>query len=291
VKGRFFRGTGFDGQIRAFAVNMQDLVEYARQRHQLTPTTTAVLGRTLTAGAMMGIMLKDKQRVTIQVKGNGPVGQVVVDANALGEVRGYVDEPAVDLPLNEIGKLDVAGAIGQEGHIYVTKDIGLREPYKGSVPIVSGELGEDFTYYFAKSEQTPSAVSLGVLVNESQQPAVIAAGGFLLQVMPGTDDNTITQIEQNIANMPPVTQMLLDGLELSEILAHALGMVTKLEEGELTYRCTCSKERVEQALISVSKTDLQEILEEDGQAELTCQFCNEKYIFDGNDLIRIINQQ
>jgi molecular chaperone Hsp33 len=291
VRGTFFRGTGFDGQIRAFAVNTQDLVEYARLRHQLTPTTTAVLGRTLTAGAMMGIMLKDRQRVTIQVKGNGPIGQVVVDANALGEVRGYVDEPAIDLPLNEIGKLDVAGAVGLEGHIYVTKDIGLREPYKGSVPIISGELAEDFTYYFAKSEQTPSAVSLGVLVNETQLPGVIAAGGFLIQVMPGTDDSTIEQIEQNIANMPSVTQMLLDGLELSEILAHALGMVTRLEEGELTYHCNCSKERVEQALISVSKTDLQEILEEDGQAELSCHFCNELYLFDRNDLLKIIDQQ
>jgi molecular chaperone Hsp33 len=237
---------------------------------------------------MMGVMLKDRQRVSIQIKGNGPVGQVVVDANAYGEVRGYVDEPSVDLPLNEMGKLDVAGAVGREGYIYVTKDIGLREPYRGSVPIISGELGEDFTYYFATSEQTPSAVSLGVSVNESRQPAILAAGGFIIQVMPGTQDAVIDQIEQNIAACPPITTMLEDGLTLAEILANVLGMVTRLEEGALQFYCNCSHERVEQALISVSKADLREILAEDGQAELICHFCNEKYLYDEHDLRRII---
>ena len=274
VNGTFFRGIAFDGQIRAFAVNMQHLVEYARSRHQLTPTTTAVLGRALSAGAMMGIMLKDRQRVSIQIKGDGPIGQVVVDANAAGEVRGYVDEPQLHLPLKENGKLDVSGAVGTKGTIVITKDLGLREPYHGSVPIVSGELGEDFTYYFAKSEQTPSAVSLGVLVNEASDPAVVAAGGILVQVMPGTQDDVILQIEQNMINMPPVTQLLQSGLGLAEILAHVLGSVARLEEGELQYHCNCSKGRVEKALISVSKQDLQEILDEDGQAELTCHFCN-----------------
>ncbi len=227
--------------------------------------------------------------MTIQIIGDGPVGQVVVDANAKGEVRGYVDEPTVQLPLNAHGKLDVAGAVGREGYIYVTKDIGLREPYRGSVPIISGELGEDFTYYFAKSEQTPSAVSLGVLVHDAELPGVLAAGGFLIQVMPGTDDHVVAQIEQNLVSTPPVTQLLHEGCELDAILAHVLGVVTRLEEGELTYSCNCSKERVEQALISVSKQDLREILEEDGQAELTCHFCNQKYLFNRADLIRLID--
>ncbi len=291
MEGTYFRGMGFDGQIRAFAADTREIVEYARERHGLTPTTTAAFGRALTAGAMMGVMLKDQQRVSIQIKGNGPIGQIVVDANALGEVRGYVDEPHIDLPLKPNGKLDVSGAVGSEGFIHVTKDIGLREPYRGGVPIISGELGEDFTYYFAQSEQTPSAVSLGVLVNEAQQPAVIAAGGFLVQVMPGTTDDVIALIEQNISQTPPVTQMLNDGLGLAEILAHVLGTVTRLEEGKLSYKCNCSKERVERALISVNKQDLQEILEEDGQVELTCHFCNSKYLFDGDDLQRLIARQ
>lgn len=290
MQGNYFRGIGFNGQIRAFAVDTREIVEYARERHGLTATTTAVLGRALTAGAMMGIMLKDRQRVSIQIKGNGPVGQVVVDANAAGEVRGYLDEPQLDLPVKETGKLDVSGAVGTEGFIYITKDLGVREPYRGGVPIVSGELGEDFTYYFAKSEQTPSAVSLGVLVNESQTPAVIAAGGFIIQVLPGTDDSVIDEIERNIAAAPPITRLLEDGCTLAEILAQILGMVTRLEEGELSYKCNCSKERVEQALISVNQQDLREILEEDGQAELTCHFCNERYLFDRDDLIRLLER-
>jgi molecular chaperone Hsp33 len=290
VQGTYFRGIGFDGQIRAIAADTRLIVEYARERHGLTPTAAAALGRTLTAGTLMGVMLKDRQHLSIRVNGNGPIGQIVVEANAMGEVRGYVDEPTLHLPLNENGKLDVSGAVGKEGFIHVTKDIGMREPYRGGVPIISGELGEDFTYYFAQSEQTPSAVSLGVLVNEAEHPAIIAAGGFIIQVMPGTAEHVVETIERNISQTPPVTQMLTDGLGLAEILANVLGTVTRLEEGNLFYKCNCSKERVEKALISVSKKELKEILDEDGQAELTCHFCNGKYLFDRDDLLRLIAQ-
>ncbi len=187
---RLIRGTAMDGRVRAFAVRTTELVEELRRRHDTYPTATAALGRTLTAGAIMGSMLKGKERLTVQVKGDGPIGQIVVDANAVGEVRGYVSEPHVHLPSNSMGKLDVAGAVGTEGFIHIIKDLGLKEPYRGSTPIISGELGEDFTYYFAKSEQTPSAVGLGVLVDTDN--SVIVAGGFIIQLLPGLDDDEIT---------------------------------------------------------------------------------------------------
>lgn len=282
------RATAMEGKVRAFAVCSTGIVEELSRRHQTTPTATAALGRTVSAGLMMGAMLKGEEKLTIMVKGGGPIGQIVVDANAKGEVRGYVDNPDVDLPLNEVGKLDVAGAVGTEGFLNIIKDLGLKEPYRGSVPIISGELGEDFTYYFAASEQTPSAVALGVLVDVDH--SIKAAGGFIIQLLPGLKDDEITLIELLLSRVEPVTTLLEKGLNMEEILNRVLPGVEVLDEMEVHFRCKCSKERVEQTLISLGRAELEQLLEEDGEAEIVCHFCNEKYKFSDEDLRTIINQ-
>ncbi len=281
------RATAYEGKVRAFAVRTTGIVEELRRRHQTTPTATAALGRTATAALMMGIMLKGEEKLTVQVKGGGPIGQIVADSNAHGEVRGYVDNPGVDLPLNSIGKLDVAGAVGTDGFLYVIKDLGLKEPYRGSIPIVSGELGEDFTYYFAKSEQTPSAVALGVLVDVDY--TVKTAGGFIIQLLPGLTDEEIAQIEKELAALPPITSLLDRGDRLEDILATLLPGAEVLERrDDIRFQCKCSRERVEQTLISLGRHELQQILEEDGKAEIVCHFCNEAYRFNREDLEAIL---
>ncbi|QYK64976.1 Hsp33 family molecular chaperone HslO [Paenibacillus sp. S02] len=285
---RLIRGTAMDGRVRAFAVRTTQLVEELRRRHDTYPTATAALGRTLTAGAIMGSMLKGKERLTIQVKGDGPIGQIIVDANAVGEVRGYVTEPHVHLPSNSMGKLDVAGAVGTEGFIHIIKDLGLKEPYRGSTPIISGELGEDFTYYFAKSEQTPSAVGLGVLVDTDN--SVIVAGGFIIQLLPGLNDDEITAIENAVSSIPPVTALLDQGLELDEMLRWMLPDVRILDELDIHFQCECSRERVEKTLISLGESELEQLIEEDGQAEVVCHFCNEAYQFNKDELQNLLDQ-
>ncbi|TKH45308.1 Hsp33 family molecular chaperone HslO [Paenibacillus terrae] len=285
---RLIRGTAMDGRVRAFAVRTTELVEELRRRHDTYPTATAALGRTLTAGAIMGSMLKGKERLTIQVKGDGPIGQIVVDANAVGEVRGYVSEPHVHLPSNSMGKLDVAGAVGTEGFIHIIKDLGLKEPYRGSTPIISGELGEDFTYYFAKSEQTPSAVGLGVLVDTDN--SVIVAGGFIIQLLPGLNDDEITAIENAVGSIPPVTALLDQGLELDEMLRWMLPDVRILDEMDIHFQCECSRERVEKTLISLGESELEQLIEEEGQAEVVCHFCNEAYQFNKDELQNLLDQ-
>lgn len=282
------RGTALNNKVRCFAVRTTAAVEEARKRHDLYPTATAALGRTMTAGIMMGAMLKGSEKLTIQVKGDGPIGSIVVDANADGEVRGYVDEPHTHLPSNSQGKLDVAGAVGTEGFIYITKDLGLKEPYRGSTPIVSGELGEDFTYYFAKSEQTPSAVALGVLVEADY--SVKAAGGFIIQLLPGLQDEDIDELERKLGTLPPVTTLLEQGLTLEQILERVLGDVEMMQTLPVQFRCKCSRERIEQTLISLGRAELEKILEEDEQAEVICHFCNEAYQFRGEELQEIVDK-
>jgi molecular chaperone Hsp33 len=281
------RGTALDGKVRAFAVVTTAITEELRQRHGTTPTTTAALGRAVAAGLMMGAMLKGEEKLTIQINGGGPIGQIVVDANAKGDVRGYVDNPEVDLPLNAIGKLDVAGAVGTDGFLNVSKDLGLKEAYRGSVPIISGELAEDFTYYFAKSEQTPSAVALGVLIDVDY--TVKVSGGFALQLLPGLSDEEITEIETMLAGLPSITTLLNSGLTMEQVLAEILPSTQILEKTEVRFRCKCSRERIESALISLGKEELQEMLEDEGFAEVVCHFCNEAYRYDREDLQRMID--
>jgi molecular chaperone Hsp33 len=279
---RIIRGTAMKGKVRAFAVDVKNTLEQLRQRHDTFPVVTAALGRTLAAAAMMGASLKGEEKLTVQVKGDGPVGQIVVDANAKGELRGYVHEPHIDLPPNEFGKLDVAGAVGREGHIYIIKDLGLKEPYRGSTPIVSGELGEDFTYYFAKSEQTPSAVALGVLVDTDY--SVKAAGGFIIQLLPGLSDEEITVIEEQLNKLPAISKLLDQALSLEEILHKVLKDINIMETIPAQFRCKCSRNRVEQTLISLGKHELEQIIETDKQAEVVCHFCNEKYQLEEHEL-------
>ncbi len=276
------RATGLQGKVRLFAARTTALVEEIRRRHDMFPTSTAAVGRTATAAAMMGAMLKGEEKVTIQVKGDGPIGQIVADANAKGEVRAYADNPQAHLPSNSLGKLDVAGVVGTEGFIYVIKDLGLREPYRGSVPIVSGELAEDFTYYFAKSEQTPSAVSLGVLVETDY--TVKTAGGLILQLLPGLSDEEITALEKRLGAIPAVTSMLERGLTPEDMMRELVDEISAVERMELRFQCFCSRERVENTLVSLGKAELDAIIEGEGNAEVVCHFCNEKYGFDRPEL-------
>jgi len=283
------RGTAWGGKLRLFAVTTTDLVDELRRRQGTLPTTTAALGRTATAGAMMGAMLKGEEKLTIQVKGDGPIGQIVVDANAHGEVRGYVDHPQVQLASNALGKLDVAGAVGRSGHIHITKDLGLKDPYRGSIPIVSGELAEDFTYYFATSEQTPSVVGLSVLVDEYGK--VMNAGGFIVQMMPGCGEEEIARLEQAVSVLPPISALLDQGETPEGLLRWIIGEDLELHERlDIAFKCKCSRERVERTLISMGEQELRQLIEEDGKAEVVCHFCNEKYAFDRPQLMELLDQ-
>lgn len=282
------RGTALDGKVRVFAALTTALVDELRRRHDVWPTAAAALGRTATAGALMGSMLKGKEKLTIQVKGDGPLGTVMVDANADGDVRGYVGDPHVHLAPNAKGKLDVAGAVGTSGHIHIIKDLGLKEPYRGASPIVSGELAEDFTYYFSVSEQTPSAVALGVLVNPDH--SVQAAGGFVIQLLPGLDDDGVAAIERKLADLPPVTALIGEGLGPEHIAQRLFGDFRLLDSMSVRFKCSCSKARVEQTLISLGEAEIAGIIEDTGQAEVSCHFCNEAYVLEKEELQRLVEQ-
>ncbi|MFF2484474.1 Hsp33 family molecular chaperone HslO [Paenibacillus sp. NPDC058071] len=289
LKDVLVRGTAWGGKIRVFAVRTTELVRELQRRHNTLPTATAALGRTATAGAIMGAMLKGEEKLTVQVKGNGPIGQIVVDANANGEVRGYVDNPEVLLPSNAEGKIDVAGGVGREGYLHIIKDLGLKDPYRGSVPLISGELGEDFTYYFALSEQTPSAVGLGVLVDADG--TVIHAGGFIVQLLPGLTDAEITRLEQAVGSMPHVTSLLDQGESPEGILRRVVGDdLTIHDQMDIRFQCKCSRDRVLQTLVSLGESELQQLIEDDGEAEIVCHFCNEAYTFDRAQLEQLLEQ-
>lgn len=283
------RGTAWDGALRVFAVRSTALVAELQRRHRTYPTATAALGRTVTAAAMMGAMLKDGQRLTIRVQGDGPLGEIVVDADAEGHVRGYVDHPDVHLPGRTDGKLDVAGAVGKNGHLYVIKDLGLKEPYHGGVPLVSGELGEDFAYYFAVSEQIPSAVGLGVLVD--RDGSVLHAGGFILQVMPGADEKRVEALERAVTSLPNVTGLLAEGVTPMELLRRLVGDELSAHPApKPVFACRCSRERVERTLLSLGPGELRKMLEEDGRAEVHCHFCNETYVFGYEELESLLGR-
>ncbi|MHA0857633.1 Hsp33 family molecular chaperone HslO [Paenibacillus sp. CMAA1364] len=287
-KDRLIRGTAMNGRVRVFMVQTTNLVDELRSRHDTWPTATAAMGRTLTAGAMMGAMLKGKEKLNIQVKGDGPIGHIVVEANAIGDIRGYVTHPHVHLPSNSLGKLDVAGAVGTTGFIHVIKDQGLKECYTGSTPIISGEIAEDMTYYFAASEQTPSAVGLGVLVGTNNE--VMEAGGFIIQLMPGLHDDEITVVEKAVSTFPPITSLMDQGLDLEEMLHRLLPDAEILEEMDIRFQCQCSKDRVEKTLISLGQSEIEQIIAEDGQAEVVCHFCNEAFSFNKVELQQIMQQ-
>lgn len=287
MKDYIIRVTAAEGTVRAFAAVSTELVEKARKVHDLSPIATSALGRTLTAAGMMSKMLKgEKDKLTIQIKGDGPLGGIVVSSDSNANVRGYVDNPVVDLPLNERGKLDIRTAVGF-GYINVIKDMGLKEPYVGFSELVSGEIADDLTYYFAKSEQVPSTVSLGVLEDSS---GVKAAGGFIVQLMPGTDEEVIEKLEERLIGFPPITKLLSENTTPEQILEGLLdGMNPKvIEKVPFNFICNCSRERMARNLISIGKNDLLEILEDGKGAELQCHFCNTKYNFTHEDMEELI---
>ncbi len=288
MKDYLVKALAFDGEVRAYSVRTTNTVSEAQRRHDTWRTASAALGRSLTAGTMMGAMLKGDQKLTIKVEGNGPIGPILVDAHANGDVRGYVTNPHVDFEGTEQGKLRVYQAVGTEGFVTVIKDIGMREPFIGQSPIVSGELGEDFTYYFAVSEQTPSSVGVGVLVNGDD--SVLAAGGFILQIMPGAQEETISFIEDRLQKIPPVSTLIEQGFSPEELLYAVLGedKVKVLEVMDVQFNCTCSRERIESVLISLGKTELEQIREEEEETEVHCHFCNERYKFSKEDITNLI---
>lgn len=278
------KALAFNGQVRAYAARSTDTVGEAQRRHYTWPTASAALGRAMTAGVMMGAMLKGEEKLTIKIEGGGPLGPILVDSNPKGEVRGYVTHPQTHFDLNEQGKLDVRRAVGTDGMLTVVKDIGMREHFTGQVPIVSGELGEDFTYYFAMSEQLPSSVGVGVLVNPDN--TILASGGFILQLLPGTDEETITRIENRLKEIPPVSKLIEKGLTPEELLNEILGEenVKILEKMPVSFECTCSKERFATSIISLGRDEIQDMIDTDGEAEAQCHFCNEKYHYSKEEL-------
>ncbi|MEM1505866.1 Hsp33 family molecular chaperone HslO [Domibacillus sp. 8LH] len=278
------KALAFNGQVRAYAVDTTKMVGEAQRRHASWPTASAALGRTMTAGVMMGAMMKGEEKITLKVEGNGEAGPILVDSDAKGNVRGYITRPQTHFDLNEQGKLDVRRAVGTEGMLTVVKDLGLRENFSGQTPIVSGELGEDFTYYFAVSEQVPSSVGVGVLVNPDN--TILAAGGFIVQLLPNTDDATVTILEERITTMEPISKLIERGLTPEQILIYILGEenVKFLETMPVQFNCKCSKERFGNAIISLGREEIQEMINEDHGAEAQCHFCNEKYQFSEEEL-------
>ncbi|MGX1433736.1 molecular chaperone Hsp33 [Cytobacillus horneckiae] len=278
------KALAYDGQIRAYALRSTETVGEAQRRHQTWPIPSAALGRSMSAGVMMGAMLKGENKITVKIEGNGPIGPILVDSDAKGNVRGYVTHPHVHFESNANGKLDVRRAVGTEGTLTVVKDIGMRENVSGQVPLVSGELGDDFTYYFVVSEQTPSSVGVGVLVNPDN--TILAAGGFIIQLMPGTKEEIITLIEERLKSIPPVSKLIEKGLTPEELLEEVLGKeeVKFLEKLPVSFRCTCSKERFADVIISLGQEEITDMIETDGKAEAQCHFCNEKYHYSKEDL-------
>ncbi len=284
------RALAFDGQIRAYAARTTETISEAQRRHQSWPTASAALGRTMTASAMLGAMLKGNDKITVKVEGGGPVGVIVVDANGKGEVRGYVTNPQTHFDLNEHGKLDVARAVGTAGTLSVVKDVGMRDYFTGQVPLVSGELGEDFTYYLVSSEQVPSSVGVGVLVNPDN--TILAAGGFIIQVMPGAGEETITFLEKRIQSLPAVSTMIKEGLTPEGLLYRVLGeeSVKVLDSLPVTFECGCSEERLSNAIIGLGSEEIEDMIEEDGEAEAFCHFCNERYHFNKDELTSLLEE-
>ena len=274
-----------DGAVKAMAITGRDLTERARQIHKTLPVATAALGRTLMACSMMGDMLKgEDDSLTLRINGGGPLGTITAVSDSSGNVRGYVQNGQVDLPRKGPAKLDVGAAVGRDGYLTVIRDLGLKEPYVGSVALVSGEIAEDLTSYFVESEQIPTACALGVLVDRDQ--SVLCAGGYILQLLPGADGAVIDRLEEAVGKLGPVTEVLRGGADARALLERLLdGMDPELlERSPVTYRCYCSRERVERAIVSMGAKEIQDMIDAQGEAEVTCQFCDQVYRFSREEL-------
>ena len=290
MKDYLVRAIGYNGQVRAFATRTTDTVAEAQRRHNTWPVVSAALGRTMTASVMMGAMLKGDNKITVKIEGNGPIGPIVVDADAKGDVRGFVTNGQVHFDLNEHGKLDVRAGVGNEGYMTVVKDLGLRDMFTGQTPIISGEIAEDFTYYFATSEQVPSSVGLGVLVNPDN--TILAAGGFILQIMPGCEDETIEALEQRLASIEPVSKMIEKGYTPEQLLEAVLGEgnVQVLDSIPVKFQCQCSKERYGAAILGLGVQEIQDMIDEQGDIETQCHFCLQTFDFSRQELQGLIDE-
>ena len=289
---QLIRAISQDGLIKVSAVSTRDLTERARQIHKTLPVATAAMGRALAAASMMGNALKEENAsLTLQIKGGGPLGTVLAVSDARGNVRGYIQNPHVDLPLREDGKLNVGAAVGAEGTLTVIKDLCMKEPYIGSVGLLGGEIAEDLAAYFAESEQIPTACALGVLVDRDQ--SVRAAGGYIIQLLPGAGDEVIDKVEAGVNALGAVTEALMEeGMDAEGLLRRVLAgfEVEVLERHPVGYKCYCSRQRVSQALVSMGREELESLIEEQGKAELTCQFCDEVYHFDKGQLEELLEK-
>ena len=286
---RIVRAISTDGMVQAAAICSRDLTERARQIHKTLPVATAALGRTLAAASMMGNALKeDGASVTLQIKGGGPLGTLLAVSDNQGNVRGTVDNPVVDLPLRPDGKLDVGTAVGHEGTLTVIRDLNMKEPYVGSVGLLGGEIAEDLAAYFVESEQIPTACGLGVLVDRDQ--SVLAAGGYLIQLLPGAGEDVIAKVEGSLMAAGPVTGLLRNDPDPEAMLRTVMSDfdLKILETCPVEYRCYCSRERVERALISLGRTELEQMLSEQGGCQMTCQFCDAVYEFTAEDIQRLL---
>ncbi|PID25200.1 Hsp33 family molecular chaperone HslO [Sporosarcina sp. P7] len=273
------KAVAYQNQIRAYAVNSTATVAEAQRRHAAKPTATDALGRSMTAGVILGAMLKGEEKVSVKINGGGPLGTIMVDSNAKGEVRGYVSHPQTEMEINEVGK-----AVGMNGLLTVSKDVGLMHPFVGQIPLISGEIGEDYTSYLSKSEQTASAVGVDVLVNSDS--TVKAAGGFIIQLMPGADEEVLNIIKDRMKVIAPLSSMISEGSTPEQLLEHVLGSenVTVLESMPVRFQCQCSVDRITNAIISLGSEEIQDMIETDGHAEANCHFCNEFYYFDTEHL-------
>lgn len=281
------RATAANAQIRAFAITSRETVEHARKAHDLSPVVTAALGRLMTGGVMMGSMLKgEKDMLTLQIGGTGPVHGLMVTADSQGNVKGYADNPQAMMPPNSVGKLDVGGVIGA-GVLTVIKDMGLKEPYSSTIDLTTGEIGDDLTYYFAASEQIPSSVALGVLMEKNN--TVKQAGGFIIQLMPFTSEEVIAKLEEKLTGMSSVTTLLEEGNTPEQILEAILGDLDLeiTDTMPVQFYCNCSKERVEKVVLSLGKKELQDLIDEGKDVELNCHFCNTNYVFTTEELRKI----
>lgn len=284
------RGLAFEGSIRVFAVNSTETVAEVQRRHGMWPTATAAVGRLMTGGVMLGAMLKGDDKVVLKMEGGGPLGAILVDSNAHGGVRGYAINPQTHLDLNAKGKLDVAGAVGTDGMLSVIKDLGMRDFFTGQSPIISGEIAEDLTYYFAVSEQVPSSVGLGVLVDTDN--SVLAAGGFIVQVMPEAEEEAISKLEKRLGEIEPVSRMIQRGLNPEGILEEIFGEgnVEILEKIPVKFECNCSKERFAEGIMGLGAEEIQQIINEEGKAETQCHFCLETYSYSKEELEAMLDE-
>lgn len=287
---RIIRAITKDMMIKATAISSKDICERAREIHKCLPLATAALGRALSAASMMGNVLKEESAsITVQIKGGGPLGTITAVSDSQGNVRGYLQNPSVELPLNNKGKLDVGGGVGTDGQLTIIKDLRMKEPFIGHVALANGEIAEDIAAYYAISEQIPTACALGVLVDTDQ--SVKAAGGFLVQLMPGADDACITKLETAIASLPSITSLLSDSYTLEDILSRVLNgfELEILESMDVSYKCACSAQKVKNVLISLGKDELSKLIREQKSVEVTCQFCDKEYSFTPEEIKELLN--